>query len=124
MPTAASRPRRSTRSAVVDLAEARDARRLRDLGDRCRDVDECARRTLSRLFRCGVIFTRHGARLGRELLLGHQHLLRAAALIGRATDCEPAAPDEAEALYQEASALVERSTQIITRCEAACARSH
>jgi hypothetical protein len=122
MPTAAPRSQRSVRSAVVDLAQARDARRLRDLGDRCRTVDETARRSLSRLFQCGSIFSRHGARLGRDLLLSHQHLLRAAALIGRASDCDESAPDEADALYQEAAALVERSNQIVSRCEAACAR--
>lgn len=107
---------------MVDLAQARDARRLRDLGDRCRSIDEAARRALSRLFQCGSIFTRQGSRLGRDLLLSHQHLLRAAALIGRASDCDESAPDEADALYQEAAGLVERSSQIVVRCEAACAR--
>lgn len=123
MPFAASRPGRSaSRSAVVDLAQARDARRLRELGERCTAVDDGARRLLSRLFQCGAIFTRQGSRLGRDLLLCHQHLLRAAALVGRAGDCDTSAPDESDALYQEAAGLVERSTQIIARCEASCAR--
>jgi hypothetical protein len=121
MPSAAIRPR-STSTAVVDLAQARDARRLRELGERCTSVDEGARRLLSRLFQCGTIFTRRGARLGRDLLLSHQHLLRAASLVGRAGDCDGAAPEEADALYQEAATLLERSTQIIARCEASCAR--
>ncbi len=107
---------------MVDLAQARDARRLRELGERCESLDECARRIVSQLFRCGNIFSRHGSRLGRELLLSHQQLLRASALIGRACDCDASAPDECDALYQEAAALVERSTQIVARCEAACAR--
>jgi hypothetical protein len=124
MPSAVPRPHRtSARSAVVDLAQARDARRLRDLGDRCRKIDESARRNLSRLFHCGSIFTRHGSRLGRDLLLSHQCLLKAATLIGRATDCDESAPAEADSLYQEAAALVERSNEIVLRCEAACARS-
>src|SRR5512134_3461495 len=107
MPPAASRPLRSAaRSAVVDLAQARDARRLRDLGDRCRTIDECARRSLSRLFQCGAIFTRQGSRLGRDLLLSHQQLLRAAALIGRAGECDESAPEESDGLYQEAATLV------------------
>jgi hypothetical protein len=112
----------ATRSAVVDLAQARDARRLRDLGERCGAVDDCARRMLSRLFQCGTIYTRQGSRLGRDLLLSHQHLLRASALVGRAGDCDASAPDESDALYQEAAALVERSAQIIARCEASCSR--
>jgi hypothetical protein len=123
MPLAAPRPRRtSARSAVVDLAQARDARRLRDLGERCRGIDECARRAVSRLFQCGTIFTRQGSRLARDLLLSHQQLLRAAALIGRAGDGDASAPDEADALYQEAATLVERSAQIVARCDSACGR--
>jgi hypothetical protein len=123
MPTAAPRPQRTPgRSAVVDLAQARDARRLRDLGERCRSVDEGARRTLTRLFACGTIFTRHGSRIGRDLLLCHQHLLRAAGLVGKATECDESAPEEADALYQEAASLVERAHQVVARCEAACAR--
>ncbi|HEY6098971.1 MAG TPA: hypothetical protein VIW03_06055 [Anaeromyxobacter sp.] len=125
MTSAAPRPRRTTaRSAVVDLAQARDARRLRDLADRCRAIDEGARRSLSRLFQCGAIFSRHGARLGRELLLSHQHLLRAAVLVGQASECDETDPQASDALFREATALVERSTQIIARCDAACARSH
>ena len=123
MPLASPRPRRtSARPAVVDLAQARDARRLRELGERCQGIDECARRAVSRLFQCGAIFSRQGARLGRDLLLSHQQLLRAAALIGRAGDGDASAPDESDALYQEAVALVERSAQIVARCDAACAR--
>lgn len=112
----------ASRTAVVDLAQARDARRLRDLSERCRTVDEAGRRALSRLFHCGNIFTRQGARLGRDLLLSHQHLLRAAVLIGRAGECDASAPDESDALYREAAPLVDRATQIISRCEAVCAR--
>lgn len=114
--------RTAARSAVVDLAHARDARRLRELGERCESLDECTRRIVSRLFQCGTIFTRHGSRLGRELLLSHQQLLRASALIGRAGECDESAPEECDALYQEAAALVERSHQIVVRCEAACGR--
>lgn len=107
---------------MVDLAQARDARRLRELGERCQSIDESARRIVSQLFRCGSIFSRHGSRLGRDLLLSHQQLLRAAALIGRARDADDSVSDECDALYREAAALVERSTQIVARCEAACAR--
>ena len=120
---APSSRRAAARSAVVDLAQARDARRLRELGERCRAMDECARAIVSRLFRCGSIFSRHGSRMARDLLLSHQQLLRAAALIGRAGEADAAASDDPDALYQEASALVERSTLVVARCEAACARS-
>lgn len=123
MTSAAPRPRRTAaRSAVVDLETARGARRLRELGDRCDALDECTRRIVSRLFQGGTIFTRHGARLGRELLLSHQQLLRAAALIGQAAECDASAPEECDALYREAAALVERSTLTVARCETACGR--
>ncbi len=79
-------------SAVVDLALARDARRLRDFQARCRGVDEVNRKSLSRLFQTGLIFTRHGARLGRELLLAHQHLLRVTDLLARVGELTAAAP--------------------------------
>src|SRR5512138_2253948 len=105
MPTAAPRSRRSAaRSAVVDLAEARDARRLRELEERCDAVDEGARRLVSRLFQCGAIFTRQGSRVARDVLFSHQQLLRAATLIGRAADRDASAPGECDALYQEAAA--------------------
>jgi len=123
MAFAAPRSRRTAaRSAVVDLAQARDARRLRELDERCRAIDEGARRIVSRLFQCGTIFTRHGSRLAREVLLSHQQLLRATALIGRAEELEDSSSDECDALYQAAVALVERSTQILARCQAACGR--
>lgn len=123
MASAAPRSRRTAgRSAVVDLAQARDARRLRELDERCQSVDEGARRIVSRLFQCGAIFTRQGSRVARDVLLSHQQLLRAAALIGRAEELDASVPDECDALYQEASALVERSTQILARCQATCGR--
>lgn len=123
MPSAASRPRRTAASsAVVDLAHARDARRLRELDERCQSIDEGARRIVSRLFQCGAIFTRQGTRLAREVLRSHQQLLRAAALIGRASELDAFAPEECDALYQEAASLVERSTLILARCQAACPR--
>lgn len=123
MPSAAPRSRRTAaRSAVVDLAQARGARRLRELEERCQSIDEGARRLVSRLFQCGAIFTRHGSRMARDVLLSHQQLLRAAALIGRAEDLDDSAPGECDALYQEAAALVERSTQILARCQPGCDR--
>ena len=99
-----------------------EPRRLRELEERCDAVDEGARRLVSRLFQCGAIFTRQGSRVARDVLFSHQQLLRAAALIGRAADRDASAPDECDALYQEAAALVERSTQILARCQGACPR--
>ncbi len=110
-------------SAVVDLALARDARRLRDFQARCRGVDEVNRKSLSRLFQTGLIFTRHGARLGRELLLAHQHLLRVTDLLARVGELPAAAPaGEAAALYAEAQLLLARTTELTARCNGVLAR--
>jgi hypothetical protein len=108
---------------VVDLARARDARRLRELVDRCHAVDEMNRKSLARLFQSGLVFTRQGARLGRDLLLAHQHLLRASDLLARIAEL-PAAQQEAEAgaLYDEAQALLARIAELTARSGAVLAR--
>jgi hypothetical protein len=110
-------------SAVVDLSLARDARRLREFQARCRGVDEVNRKSLSRLFQTGLIFTRHGARLGRELLLAHQHLLRVTDLLARVGELPAAAPaGESAALYDEAQGLLVRTTELTARCNGVLAR--
>ena len=88
---------------VVDLARARDAKRVRELVERCRAVDELNRKSLARLFQTGLVYTRQGARLGRDLLLAQQHLLRASDLLARIAElpADPADRD-ATALYDEA----------------------
>ena len=117
-----SRPARS-RSRIVDLARARDARRLRDLEDRRRTVDDLNRRGLARLFQSGVIFTRAGSRLARDLLLAHQHLLRVSDLLARIAELPDGAGDsEATALYDEAQALLARTTELTARTGLVLAR--
>jgi hypothetical protein len=108
---------------VVDLARARDARRLRELVARCRDVDEVNRKSLARLFQTGLVFTRQGARLGRDLLLAHQHLLRASDLLARIAEL-PAAPSDADAsaLYDEAQSLLARIAELTARSGVVLAR--
>ncbi len=123
-PLPSSRKRSSTAEPrVVDLALARDARRLREFQARCRGVDEVNRKALARLFQTGLIYTRHGARLGRELLLAHQHLLRVTDLLARVGELSAAAPaGEAEALYHEAQSLLVRTTELTARCNGVLAR--
>lgn len=108
---------------MVDLSLARDARRLRDFQARCRAVDEVNRKALSRLFQTGLIFTRHGARLGRELLLAHQHLLRVSDLLARIGELPSTAPAaDASALYDEAQTLLARTAELTARCGEALSR--
>jgi hypothetical protein len=108
---------------VVDLARARDARRLRELVARCQAVDDMNRKSLARLFQSGLVFTRQGARLGRDLLLAHQHLLRASDLLVRIAELPPARQEaDAGALYDEAQGLLARIAELTARSGAVLAR--
>jgi hypothetical protein len=110
---------------VVDLARARDARRLRELQARCKGVDEVNRKALARLFHTGLVFTRAGARLGRDLLLAHQHLLRAGDLLARIAELPADAADaEAAALYDEAQGLLARTAELTARTGVVLARGN
>ncbi len=112
---------------MVDLARARDARRVRELIMRCQVVDEVNRKSLARLFQTGLVFTRQGARLGRDLLLAHQHLLRASDLLARIAELPAQAGDgdrdgDASALYDEAQALLARTAELTARSGLVLAR--
>ena len=110
---------------VVDLARARDARKLRELLARCRAVDEVNRKSIARLFQTGLVYTRAGARLGRDLLLAHQHLLRASALLSRIAELPATAPDgDATALYDEAQGLLARIAELTSRSGGVLAREN
>lgn len=101
---------------VVDLSAAREARRLTEFQARCRAVDELNRKALSRLFQTGLLYTRQGARLGRDLLLAHQHLLRVSDLLVRVGELSgPGAAADAEPLYDEARDLLARTTKLTSR---------
>ena len=108
---------------MVDLARVRDARRVRDLAARCRSVDEVNRRSLARLFETGLVYTRQGARLGRDLLLAHQHLLRVSDLLSRIEELPEALRGaDAESLYEEATALLARTAHLTARSGLVLAR--
>jgi len=107
----------------VDLAHARDARRLRDFQERCRTVDDVNRRALAQLFQTGVIYTRRGARLGRDLLLAHQHLLRVSDLLARIEELpDPATGGDSSDLYLEAQGLLAKTSELAARCGLVLAR--
>ncbi|HET7824591.1 MAG TPA: hypothetical protein VFK90_04630 [Anaeromyxobacter sp.] len=123
MPPPVPRSRKARAATpVVDLAKARSARRLRELQARCRTVDETNRKSLVRLFQTGLVYTRQGARLGRDLLLAHQHLLRVADLLARIGEAEGAGPTESAALYDEAQGLLARTAELTARTGLVLAR--
>jgi hypothetical protein len=111
---------------VVDLADARDDRRLREYQARLRSVVETNRKALARLFQSGLIFTRAGARLGRDLLLAHQHLLKVGELLARLADLAGEArggsEGDAEALYVQVQALLARTSELSARSDGLLAR--
>ncbi len=107
----------------MDLARARDAKKLRELIARCQLVDEVNRKSLGRLFQTGLVYTRQGARLGRDLLLAHQHLLRVSELLARIAELPSVPTDrEANALYDEAQALLARTAELTARSGLVLAR--
>lgn len=109
---------------MIDLAAARGDRRLRDARSRLRAMADGNRRALSRLFQSGLIFTRQGARLGRELLLAHQHLVRVGDLVARLGDPagRPRRDAEAEALFGQVQLLLARTAELSARSDGLLAR--
>ena len=102
--------------SVVDLCAAREARRLREFQARTQAVDELNRKALARLYQTGLVYTRQGARLGRDLLLAHQHLLRVGDLLIRIGEVAgPTALSDAEGFYAEARDLLARTTKLTSR---------
>jgi hypothetical protein len=70
-----------------------------------------------------MIFTRQGARLGRDLLLAHQHLLKVSDLLARIGELpDPRADGETETLYAAAQVLLAKTTELAARCGAVLAR--
>jgi hypothetical protein len=106
---------------VVELSRARSARRLRELQARCQAVDDVNRKSLMRLFQSGLVYTRQGARLGRDLLLAHQHLLRVSDLLARIAEVNDAAGETAS-LYDEAHGLLARTAELTARTGLVLAR--
>jgi len=112
---------------VIELADARDDRRLRDYQTRLGAVQETNRKALSRLFQSGLIFSRAGARLGRDLLLAHQHLTRVADLLARLADLDrrrgrERRDAETEALYTQVQTLLARTSELSARSDGLLAR--
>jgi hypothetical protein len=109
-------------AAVVDLADARGGRRLRALEEKLGASVDRNRRVLSRLFQSGLVYTRAGARLGRELLLARQHLLKVGDLLGRAGELDAGRDAEVDALARTIEAVLERTRELSDRGDGLLAR--
>lgn len=104
---------------VVDLEAFRGKHRLRRYRDRVTAVLDQNRASMQRLFETGLVFTRHGSRVGRDLLLAHQHLLRVSDVIGRAHAGDERhalrTPGDADALFTEIESLLDRTSALARR---------
>lgn len=102
---------------VVDLDAVRERQRFGRFRDRVRDAVDVNRDAIDRLAASGLLYTRHGARVGRELLGARLELLRLNDALGRrererAQDASAAALD---ALFVEIESLLEKASEIARR---------
>ncbi len=101
---------------VVSLSDARLGRRLAAYEARLDRVLKANKRAITRLFATGLLFTKHGTRAGRDLLLAHEHLLRVVGLLGRLANegdvPPPRKPSEIDAIFVELEALLDRTSEL------------
>lgn len=111
---------------VVSLAQVREKLRLAGYQTQIATVLEANRRAITRLFHSGAIFSKEGAKAGRDLLLAHQHLLRVVALLEQLSDQgpipAPRKPQQLNAVYNELDGLLERTSELTDRTGAYLAR--
>jgi hypothetical protein len=107
---------------VIDLARARDERRLAEYQRRTRRELDANKGALSRLFQSGLVYSRVGSRLGRDLLLAHQHLLKVGELLSRLGDMESPERFDAASVYDEVQALLSRTAALSARSDGILAR--
>jgi hypothetical protein len=112
---------RSRRVRVVHLAEVRASRRLEAYLDTIGGVLASNRRTLDQLHASGALFSRAGARAGRNLLLAHQNLLRIVALlqelVAQSTRGDRAALSRSESAVRALDRLLVRTSALTERTD-------
>lgn len=108
--------RRARQAEVFSLAEARLARRLTTYRERLEKVLRTNKRAIGRLYTSGSLFTKVGARAGRDLLTAHEHLLRVVTLLerfGHEGDVPaPRSVKEVEAIFTELDTLLDRTGEL------------
>jgi hypothetical protein len=101
---------RGAGATVVDLLAARERRRFEDCRARVSAVLEEHRRVLTDLVDSGLMFTRHGTRIGGELLRAQQRLMRVRDELAREARVEGCGCGElVQGLLADAEALLEKS---------------
>ncbi|MFT3710389.1 MAG: hypothetical protein QM817_22425 [Archangium sp.] len=101
---------------VVSLHDARLSRRVESYKSRLDRVLKANKRAITKLFSTGMLFTRHGSRAGRDLLLAHEHLLRVVSLVERLENegdvPAPRKQDEVDAIFKELDELLDRTSEL------------
>ena len=101
---------------VVNLHDARLSRRVDAYRERLDRVLKGNKRAVTRLFSTGLMFTKHGTRAGRDLLLAHEHLLRVVSLVNRlGNEGDVPAPrraEELDAIFAELDTLLDRTSEL------------
>jgi hypothetical protein len=116
MPESASKT--SPGSPVVPLDEARERRRCETCRGKLSSVLELNRNVLRRLFETGLVFTRTGSRMGRELLQCQHELLRAGDELKRGSGPGVKGPRHSLAmLLARVEALMDRALETTRRHE-------
>lgn len=103
---------------LIDLEAVRERLQLVRCGKRVQTALEQNRQAIGRLFNTGLIFTRGGARAGRDLLLAHQHLDRMAETLLQAaggTLSKNRSAQGMEELFAELDLLLEKTTALARR---------
>jgi hypothetical protein len=112
-------PRRSASATVHSLTEARLAHRLKNYRERLNKVLTGNKRAVGRLYVSGLLFTKEGSRAGRDLLLAHQHLLRAVTLFDRLSHegdiPAPRRESEVDQIFVELDLLLQRTGELTAR---------
>lgn len=107
---------RAKKAQVFSLAEARLARRLSTYRDRLDRVIRSNKRAIGKLYATGSLFTKNGARAGRDLLTAHEHLLRVVTLLDRMGDegdvPAPRNAKDIDAIFDELDTLLERTGEL------------
>ncbi len=111
----------AVKTRVVDLSRERERRRLRAYRDRAHALLDANKRAVARLFTTGTLYTKHGARAGRELLGTYQHLLKITEVLGKLAELEAATGTvrgrEARRLLGELDGLVRKSKLLSTHAD-------
>src|SRR5262245_27382155 len=98
---------------VIDFGTARERQRLIRYRERAQSVLAQNRGAIQRLYETGLIFTRHGTRVGRDLLQIQQHLLKAVDILNRAPRSDDEGFEgrliEGEALFVQVEELLKKT---------------